>query len=318
MDTKELYYIQLLERRMMNEMKPLKAELMLLVVTLFWGSSYLFMKLGLNSLGEFNLIALRFGLAFIIAGLLLRKRLRGITAKTIKYAAMLGVLLLGVFVCITFGLKTTTTSNAGFLVALTVVFVPFIEIFVLKKRAAAPQIFGALLAIAGIGLLTLNASLHIQPGDFLCILSAVFYAAQILLTGKAVRECDSLQIGILQLGFTGGYALILSAIFETPSLPSSWPGWIAILALGILCSACGFILQPVAQKYTTPARTGLIFAMEPVFAAFFGYWFAGEQLTLRGYAGAALVLLGIVASELLSAKAAAIPRRRALHKPGAD
>lgn len=280
-------------------MKPLKAELMLMAVTLFWGSSYLFMKMGLDSLGEFNLIALRFGLAFILAAFLFHKRMRSIDARTLKYGALLGFLLLGVFTCITFGLKTTTTSNAGFLVALTVIFVPMLEVFVFKKRVAPPQIFGAVLAITGIGLLTLNASLQVQPGDLLCILAALFYAVQILVTGKAVKSSDTLNIGILQLGFAAGYALILSVIFETPSLPSSLPGWTAILALGIFCSACGFILQPVAQKYTSPTRTGLIFSLEPVFAAFFGYWFAGEQLSLQGYTGAAFVLLGIVASELL-------------------
>lgn len=116
-------------------MKPLKAELMLIVVTLFWGSSYLFMKLGLGTLGEFNLIALRFGLAFILAGLLFRKRLRSMDARTLKYGALLGFLLLGVFTCITFGLKTTTTSNAGFLVALTVVFVPMLEVLVFRKKS---------------------------------------------------------------------------------------------------------------------------------------------------------------------------------------
>lgn len=280
-------------------MKPLKAELMLIVVTMFWGSSYLFMKMGLGTLGEFNLIALRFGLAFILAALLFRKRLRSVDARTLKYGALLGFLLLGVFTCITFGLKTTTTSNAGFLVALTVVFVPLLDVLIFKKRVAPPQIFGAILAIAGIGLLTLNGSLHVQPGDLLCILAAIFYAVQILVTSRAVKSSDSLNIGILQLGFAGGYALILSAVFESPALPSTLPGWIAILALGIFCSACGFILQPVAQKYTTPTRTGLIFALEPVFAAFFGYWFAHEQLSLQGYTGAALVLLGIIASELL-------------------
>lgn len=283
----------------MTTMKPHKAELLLLIVTMFWGSSYIFMKLGLDTLGEFNLIALRFGLAFILAAILFHKRLRSLNLRTLKYGALLGFLLLGVFTCITFGLQTTTTSNAGFLVALTVIFVPLLEVLVFRKKVAPPQIIGAVLAIAGIGLLTLNSSLHIQPGDILCILSAVFYAVQILVTGKAVKSCDSLNIGILQLGFAGGYALVLSAIFETPGLPSSLPGWIAILALGILCSACGFILQPVAQQFTSPTRTGLIFSLEPVFAAFFGYWFAGEQLSMQGYAGAALVMLGIAASELL-------------------
>lgn len=302
----------------MTTMKPHKAELLLLMVTMFWGSSYMFMKMGLDTLGEFNLIALRFGLAFILAAVLFHKRLRSMNLRTLKYGALLGFLLLGVFTCITFGLQTTTTSNAGFLVALTVIFVPLIDVLVFRKKVAAPQIFGAVLAISGIGLLTQNSSLHIQPGDFLCILSAVFYAVQILVTGKAVKSCDSLNIGILQLGFAGGYALVLSAIFETPSLPSSMPGWIAILALGILCSACGFILQPVAQQFTTPTRTGLIFSLEPVFAALFGYWFAGEQLSMQGYTGAALVMLGIVASELLGKMSFAPSSLRYLKKRRAD
>ncbi|MFF2907868.1 DMT family transporter [Paenibacillus sp. NPDC057934] len=280
-------------------MKPFKADLLLMVVTVFWGSSYLFMKMGLDTLGEFNLIALRFGLAFILSAAIFHRRLRRINAKTLKYGALLGFLLLGVFTCITFGLKTTTTSNAGFLVALTVIFVPLLQRLFFKNKVGFPQVFGSLLAIGGIGLLTLNSSLTVQPGDLLCTLSAVFYAVQIIVTGKAVKENDTLSIGILQLGFAGGYALVLSLLFETPHLPSTLPGWTAILALGILCSACGFILQPVAQKYTSPARTGLIFSLEPVFAALFGYWFVGEKLTNQGYAGAALVLLGIVASELL-------------------
>lgn len=299
-------------------MKPHKAELLLLIVTMFWGSSYIFMKMGLGTLGEFNLIALRFGLAFILAAILFHKRLRSINLRTLRYGALLGFLLLGVFTCITFGLQTTTTSNAGFLVALTVIFVPLLDVLVFRKKVAAAQVFGAILAIAGIGLLTLNATLHIQPGDFLCILSALFYAVQILVTGKAVKSCDSLNIGILQLGFVSGYAFVLSAIFETPRLPSTMPGWIAILALGILCSACGFILQPVAQKFTTPTRTGLIFSLEPVFAAFFGYWFAGEQLSMQGYAGAALVMLGIVASELLGKMSSASHFPSDLKKRRAD
>lgn len=296
-------------------MNKAKAELMLAMVTLFWGSSYLFMKMGLASLGEFNLIALRFGLAFVLAGLLFRKRLVRSDAAAIRYGALMGVLLLGVFAFITFGLKTTTTSNAGFLVSLTVIFVPMLNRIVFKRKLAPAQLFGTMLALAGIGLLTLKASFTVQPGDVLCILAALCYAVQILVTGAAVKKTDSLTVGIWQLGFAGGFALILSALFETPAFPSSANGWIAIAALGILCSACGFIMQPIAQGYTTPARTGLIFTLEPVFAALFGFWFAGERLTAQGYTGAALVLLGVVASELLGK--ATLSRRSLKIKPAA-
>lgn len=121
-------------------MKPLKAELLLLVVTLFWGSSYIFMKMGLGTLGEFNLIALRFGLAFILAVMIFHKRLRRVDIKTLKYGALLGFLLLGVFTCITFGLQTTTTSNAGFLVALTVIFVPILDRVIFKKSCTSTSV----------------------------------------------------------------------------------------------------------------------------------------------------------------------------------
>nr|WP_090823440.1 DMT family transporter [Paenibacillus sp. yr247] len=278
-------------------MKPLKADLLILMITMCWGSSYIFMKLGLDSIEEFNLIALRFGLAFIVSAALFYKRLRRANLKTVKYSALLGFILFGVFASIMFGLKTTTTSNAGFLVSLTVIFVPLIYVIVFKKRLEIRLLTGVCLAITGIGLLTLNGELSIQPGDFLCILAALLYAIHILVTSSAAKVTDTLNLGILQLGFTGAYGLLFSIIFETPVFPRSSDGWISVFALSIVCSAFGFILQPVAQKYTTPARTGLIFALEPVFAALFGFWFAREILPLKGYVGAALVMVGIVASE---------------------
>ncbi|NOV03999.1 DMT family transporter [Paenibacillus planticolens] len=278
-------------------MKRQKAEWLMIAVTLCWGSSYLFMQYGLNTIAEFNLIALRFGLAFLVTAALFFKHLRKTDLPTIKYGALLGFLLFCIFTCITFGLKTTTTSNAGFLVSLTVIFVPLIYVFVFKKKLHPSLIIGICLAFIGMGLLTLNSQLHIYPGDFLCILSALFYAVYIIITGTVVKNSDSLNLGILQLGFAGAFGLLFSFIFETPSLPATLNGWISILVLSLVCSAFGFVVQPLAQKYTTPTRTGLIFALEPVFAALFGFLFAHEILPLRGYIGAALVLLGVVVSD---------------------
>jgi drug/metabolite transporter (DMT)-like permease len=255
------------------------------------------MKLGLESVEPFNLIALRFGFAFIAAVLLFFKRLRHTHLVTVKYGAVLGFILFAVFTSITFGLKTTTISNAGFLVSLTVIFVPLIYVIVFKKKLKLNLVIGVCLAVLGIGLLTLNSTLNVHPGDFLCILAALLYAVHIIITGSAVKITDSLNLGILQLGFAGGFGLIFSLIFETPSYPGSFDGWIAILALSIVCSAFGFIVQPLAQKYTTATRTGLIFALEPVFAALFGFVFAHEILPFKGIAGATLVLVGIVISE---------------------
>jgi drug/metabolite transporter (DMT)-like permease len=277
-------------------MQTRRAEILLIMVTLFWGSSYLMMKMGLESLGEFNLIALRFGLAFILAGAIFHKRLRSSNLRTLQYAALLGFILFVVFTAVTFGLKTTTTTNAGFLISLTVIFVPLINILLFKKKLEPKLLISICIAFIGIAFLTVELPFKITQGDLLCIATAVFYALHITVVGIVAKEVDTLNLGILQLGFAALFGLLFSAIFETPSLPTTMNSWISILYLGIICSALGFILQVVAQKYTSPSRTGLIFSLEPVFAALFGFLFADEIMSVQEYFGASLVFLGVLIS----------------------
>lgn len=279
-------------------MKPqVKADLAMLLVTLFWGSSYLFMQMGLTDLQTFNLIGLRFGIAFVIAALFFHKRLLKTTRKTIFHAFIMGAILFGVFATVTEGVKTTTASQAGFLVSLTVILVPLLSIL-LKNRPETRVFFGAGIALIGICLLTLTKELHITQGDALCMATAVFYATHIILTGRLAPQTDAILLGIYQLGFAGLFGFLLSYLVETPKLPSSPKAWLAVLALSILCSAIGFVVQTVAQKYTSPTHTGLIFSLEPVFAALFAFLISGETLTVRGYIGAALVLISVLIAEI--------------------
>lgn len=275
-------------------MKETTADLLMLIVTFFWGASYLFMDMGLGSISEFNLIALRFGFAFIVVLPILFGRVRKMDSNTLKYSLLLGFILFLVFTFITFGLQTTTTSNAGFLVSLTVVFVPLISTIVLRRNMASKQIISIALSIIGIGFLTIQLPFHINLGDVFCVLAAFLYASHILIASSAVKKVDPLNLSMLQLGFAGLFGLIFSLIFETPALPSTGEGWIAILALSIFCSALGFVLQIISQKYTTPIRTGLIFSLEPVFAAGLGYLFLNEVMSPWQLFGAFLVLFSIV------------------------
>ncbi|MEH7122657.1 DMT family transporter [Bacillus sp. JJ1773] len=276
----------------------LKADFTMLVVTLFWGSSYLFMKMGLESIQGFNLIALRFGIAFVLAGLVFYKRLMHIDFQTIKYGFLLGTILFSAISVVTIGVKSTSVSNAGFLFSLAVVFVPLLLAIFFRQKTEKRVVIGVVFAIVGIALLTLNDGFSISSGDFLIILGALFYAIYIIVTDKLTKNVDSISLGILQLGFTGAWGLLLSLFFENPHLPNTTESWISILALSIFCSAIGFIGQTTAQQYTTPTHTGLIFSLEPVFAALFAFIFAGEVLSEKGYIGAFLVLIGILTTKI--------------------
>src|SRR5699024_5104716 len=149
----------------------------------------------------------------------------------------------------------------GFIFSLTVVFVPLLLALFFKKIPDAKVVVGIILAGIGIGLLTLHTGISLNQGDIRITLEALIYAIHIIVTGKVAKHVYSINRGVIQRGFAGAFGFILSAIFEKTKLPSTTEGWIAILALGILCSAIGFIGQTIAQQYTTPTRTGLIFSL---------------------------------------------------------
>ena len=121
-----------------------KADRMIALVSVAWGSSYLLMKIGLDGIPPFSMVALRFGLAFAAVALLFRRQLRGTAASTLAGGALLGLLLFGVFGLLMYGLKTTSASTAGFLTSTTVVFVPVLQALLVKRlppfRVAAERL----------------------------------------------------------------------------------------------------------------------------------------------------------------------------------
>lgn len=280
-----------------NKMQ-IKADIMMLIVTICWGSSYLFMKIGLDTIEGFTLIFLRFIIAFLFAGLVFYKRILRVNKQTVLYAAILGSVLFFAFAFLAVGIKTTTASNAGFLVSLAVVFVPVISGLYTRQKPDTHLVIGVLTAFIGIGLLTVSDSFQLSLGDLLCIVCALLYSFHIILTGKLTKEVDSIALGVLQLGFCAAWGFLFSFLFEKPQLPHTTEAWIAVLALSIVCSALGFIIQTIAQQYTSPTHTGLIFSLEPIFSALFAFIFIGETLTTRGYIGASLVILGILFAEI--------------------
>lgn len=292
-----------------------KANILMVIVTMFWGLSYTFMVMGLESLEAYNVVALRCAIAFIIAGLIFYKKMIRVNLQTIKYAFIQGFLMFLLFALSLFGLQTTSASNAGFILSLTVVLVPIFSSIFDKKLPSRAVSFAIVMTMIGIVILTLKEGLHFQPGDILMAIAAVSYAVYLILNSKFTKSVESISYGVYQLGFAGLFGAVLCLLIETPQVPTTTNGWIAILGLGIICSAFCFIAQAVVQQYTSPTHTGLIFSLEPIFAAMFAMIFLDEALTTQLLIGGIFILAGNLVAQLEQIIAARkMARTKALHQ----
>lgn len=280
--------------------KQLKADLMLVLVTLFWGVSYLLIDISLTDIDPFTLNSLRFLIAFFVALLIAFPKLKTVNKITLQYSALIGFALFFVYIGATFGVRYTSLSNAGFLCGLTVIITPVLAFFFKKERPGKKLGITILMCLVGIGLLTLNKELKPAFGDVLCLICAFAYAIDLLITETAVKkeEVDAFQLGVFQLGFTGIYNLMMAFVVEEPHIPESGKVWASVLVLAIFCTGLSFVVQAVAQQYTSASHVGVIFALEPVFAGVVAFFFAGEVLSLQAYFGATLLVGSLFVMEL--------------------
>ena len=284
--------------------KQFQADMMLILVTLCWGISYYLMDVALSDMDPFTLNAHRILGAFAVAALLSWKKLLNVNKTTLKYSVLVGVALVFVYIGATFGVKYTTLSNSGFLCALTVIFTPIIGFIFLRQRLSRKMLIAVLMCFVGIAFLTLKDDFSINmanlKGDLLCTMCGVAYAIDLLLTEKAVahEEVDAFQLGVFQLGVTGVCNLILAFLVETPHFPTEPSIWGAVAFLSIFCTGVAFIVQPIAQQYTSASHTGVIFALEPVFAGIVAFVLVGEVLTAKAYLGAVLMVASIFVMEI--------------------
>lgn len=271
-----------------------RADFMIALVAIAWGSSYVMMKVGLDGIPAFSLTALRFGIAFVCIAAVFAKELKYTTFRIIKRSSILGAFLFGIFAFLLHGMETTTASNAGFLISTAVVLVPLFHALLTRTLPGKRIVIGVSITITGIAFLSLQESLGFHSGDLLCLSGALMYTCQILCNDKFTKDDNPLLLGIWQLAFAAIFSLICTLIFETPTLPSTGAQWGAVLGLAIICSSFGFVMQTVAQAHTTPEHAALLFSLEPVSSAAFAFVFLQEVLNLQGMIGAVLVLCGVL------------------------
>lgn len=273
-----------------------KSEFLLLSIAAAWGLSWLFMKMGLEGLSPLGIVFLRFAVAFVAVAAVFHRRLRGVSGTTAACALVSGTVLFGVCTSVLHGLTTTMASTGGFLISVNVVFVALIQA-ALTRRLPKPSIAMAiLLCVAGVFFLTDASLADMDAGSFWILLAAFLNAVYIVFVSRVSPRVDAFHLGALQLGVTALIAGIAALAFDAVALPSTPGGWIAVLGLGLVCSAYCFVMQPVAQKHSTPERAGIIWSSEALFSAVFVFLILGERFSPLNCLGALLVMAGVAAA----------------------
>ena len=281
--------------------RPWRAEMALVLVAFVWGATFVLVKSALADISTLLFLALRFCLAGAVLGVVYHRRLSGTLSRRdakVQGGLLAGGCLFGGYLFQTLGLRLTTPSKSAFLTGLAIVLVPVLHWLIYRSAPRLSELAGVGMATIGVGLLTLKGfQASMSLGDLLTLVGALFFALHILVVGhyspRGFEWLSVVQIGVAAL-------LALSTFWWIEDCYVRWSP-VVLLALavtGLLATAAAFTVQAWAQQHTSPTRTALIFALEPVFAFLTSLVVLGEVLSARAAAGAGLILAGILAVEL--------------------
>ena len=256
-------------------------RLLLLLVTIVWGSSFIVLKDTLSELGNghftFFILALRFLISGIALALICYKKLIIIKKSTFFKGLILGFILFGAYSVQTVGLHYTSASKNAFLTAVYVVLVPFLSWLFLSKKPVLRNYVGAFICLLGIAFVAIiGKNEHASSeflGDMLSLFSGVFYAFQIIYIAKHAQNEDVIQLLIVEILTVAVLCILVTGCVEFPlyynefSVPNGAVGKILYLALA--CTLFAQFGQMVAQKYTPATSVALIFSLESVFGVLF-------------------------------------------------
>jgi len=283
-------------------MKRYLAMLGLLFATTVWGGGFVASDIALRDLTPFQILCMRFGIATILMGLMSAKSLKGITKKEWKSGIILGIALFISFAFQVIGLKYTTASKNAFLTGTYVVMVPFIAYVILRKKVGFKGILGAVMALVGVGILSLNGDFSMGMGDALTLICAVGFAFQIFLTGVFVQECRAGVLNFLQMLTTFVLSVICMVISGEYHFVLTGSGVASIIYLGVISTTLWFFLQTTCQQYVDESRAAIILSMESVFGTLLSIMILHEQITLKMILGCVIIFAAVIIANIGSPK----------------
>lgn len=278
--------------------KQMRGRIGLIIVAIIWGSGFTFSAVALDFFSPFQILAIRFTLAFLLMCLFFFKQFKHINIQSIKKGIILGVFLYFAFMFQTIGLVYTTPSKNAFLTAFNVVLVPVITAIVYKKGLNRASIIGALLSIIGIAIMSLDNFTQINIGDLLTLICALFFALQIFYTNEFVQNENIFVLNTVQIGTAAVLGNIVALVRNDAIQPLTSRGVVSVIYLGAISTMLAFLLQTAAQRYATGTETAIILSTEAVFGMVFSAILLKEVITGKMLLGSALILAGVLIVQL--------------------
>ncbi len=270
----------------------------LIAVTVIWGGGFVASDMALESLRPFQIMTIRFLLASFLMGTASIRKLKGMKSGEIRAGILMGAALFVGFAFQIVGLQYTTPSKNAFLTALNVVMVPFIAFVILKKKVGARSIAGAVMAIVGVGLLSLEKNLTLGIGDALTLVCAAGFAFQIFFTSEFVKKYRAVALNFVQMLTAVLLSFVSLFLFQETEFHVTAKGWLSVLYLGVISTALCYLLQTASQKYVDETKAAIILSMESVFGTLFSILILHEQVTLRMVCGCVIILVAVIVSNL--------------------
>jgi drug/metabolite transporter (DMT)-like permease len=211
---------------------------------------------------------------------------------------LLGTVLFLGFIAQNIGLVYTTASKSAFITSLMVVLVPLLQFLMERRAPTYGNVAGILVVVAGLWLLTSPEGAAFNIGDGLTLLCALFFAYYIVYLDIASKVMSALQLTFLQSAVGAVLGLSTAMMFESVHLRLTTSVILSVGYLTLFATVLSTFVQTKFQKDTTPTRAAVIFTIEPVWASLTAYAFLGEMLGIAGVLGGALIVLGVLISEL--------------------
>lgn len=290
--------------------KKVLSNIALILTALIWGLSFVAQKAGMDYVGPFSFNFARSilgGLSLIPVIFFVKLTKDDKRSKLVKQVQHIRLAQAG-FSCGTalfiamsiqqYSMLHASAGKAGFITSLYIIYVPLISVLFGQKLSNNIK-FSVGMALIGLYLLCFKPDGTVfDTWDIVLLISALFYAAHILIVNHFSKKVDAVKVSCFQFFVVGIFSIPLMLIFEQPHLQGFIDCSIPILYAGILTCGIAYTLQIFGQKYTAPTIASLIFCLESVFAVIGGGLILHEAMTLKEILGCVFMISAVILSQI--------------------